>query len=340
MKVKVLCSLQRLRGFPRSHVFPHSEKINRVGGCNLVSGSPVSQQTECLSQHTEEMGGGESKPESPVLDEPWRQINWDDKQHDVQFLNDYAPQTDVEQLRILLHGPIGAGKSSFVNSVKTVLEGKMCRKAPVAKSVSSYTKEYKTYKVQKGSRNTFFSFVLNDTMGLKYGSYKERRIHVKDIKRVMKGQVKDGYVFNPESKISKDDRFYNASPTPDDKVHVLVCVIDASTLPALKKENFEAIQEIRDEAGDRGIPHVTILTKIDEAFPEIHKDLKNVYRSKALKKRMEQFSADVGFPLNCIFPVKNYHSEINLNSDNDILILNALRNIINIGEERLSNRDE
>ncbi|KAF1377039.1 hypothetical protein PFLUV_G00217740 [Perca fluviatilis] len=37
--------------------------------------------------------------------------------------------------------------------------------------------------------------------------------------------------------------------------------------------------------------------------------------------------------MNCIFPVKNYHEEINLNSDIDSLILSALTNIINFGDD-------
>lgn len=48
---------------------------------------------------------------------------------------------------------------------------------------------------------------------------------------------------------------------------------------------------------------------------------------------MEQFSADVGIPMNCIFPVKNYHEEIDLDSDVDLLILSALKHIINFGED-------
>lgn len=48
---------------------------------------------------------------------------------------------------------------------------------------------------------------------------------------------------------------------------------------------------------------------------------------------MEEFSASVGVPMNCIFPVKNYHSEIHLNDDIDSLILSALRQMVDFGDD-------
>uniref|UniRef100_A0A8C9YVE2 Interferon-induced protein 44-like n=2 Tax=Sander lucioperca TaxID=283035 RepID=A0A8C9YVE2_SANLU len=209
----------------------------------------------------------------------------------------------------------------------------MSRKAGVANSGETQTKKYKTYRIQKDGQDTFCSLVLSDTMGLECNSNRRIKVYVKDIKRAMKGRVRDGYTFNPESKISKEDRYYNLAPTANDKVHVLVCVVDASTLSQMSPKAIETLQDIREEASDLDIPQVAILTKIDMICPEIKKDLRNVYRSKILKKKMEKFSAEVGIPMNCIFPVKNYHEENNFNSDIDSLILSALKDIIdNLGQ--------
>ncbi|XP_030261226.1 interferon-induced protein 44-like isoform X1 [Sparus aurata] len=287
------------------------------------------------------MGGKKSKPvEAPLLVKPWRQVNWRDDQSALQFVNNYKPHVEGQQIRVLLHGPVGAGKSSFINSVQSVLHGRISVQALVDNATHDcFTKQYKTYKIQKGNPDTFYPFVLNDIMGLKCSNRRSSKIHLKDMKRVLKGNVKDGYTFNADCKISKEDRHYNTSPTLNDKVHVLVCVIDANTTSLIKDEVLMGIQDIRDEASELGIPQVAIFTKIDQACPETQEDVKNVYRSKLLKQKIEQFSADVGIPLNCIFPVKNYHEESDLDTDTNTLILNALRNIIHFGNDFLNHKN-
>uniref|UniRef100_A0A8D0D573 G domain-containing protein n=1 Tax=Sander lucioperca TaxID=283035 RepID=A0A8D0D573_SANLU len=256
-----------------------------------------------------------------------------DNQRDLQHVKDYKPQTDGQLLRILLHGQIAAGKSSFINSVQGVIKGRVSKDAGAANSGSSHTKRYKTYRIRKDGQNTFCSFGLNDTMGLECNSNRRRKVSVKDIKRVMKGRVRDGYTFNPESKILKEDRYYNAAPTANDKVHVLVCVVDASRVHLMSPKAIETLQDIREEASDLDIPQVAIFTKIDLICPEIKKDLRNVYRSKILKEKMEEFSAEVGIPIDCIFAVKNYHEENDFNSETYTLILSALKHIITFGDD-------
>ncbi|XP_022625737.1 interferon-induced protein 44-like isoform X2 [Seriola dumerili] len=283
------------------------------------------------------MGAKNSKSQPPILSQPWRKINWEDKQTDLQFVKHYNPQTEGQQLRILLHGPVGAGKSSFINSVQSVLQGRMYIQA-LADNISheSFTKKYTTYKIQKESPNTFYPFVFNDIMGL--GPNKD--VLVDDVKLALKGHIKDGYLFNPVSKISEDHMFYKKSPDLNDKVHVLVLVICADTLPVLTDEIVLKVKEIRAAASDLGIPQIAILTKIDRTCPEIKQDLKNVYKLEFTKKEMEKLSAEVGIPMNCIFPVKNYHEEIDVDNDTDALLLSSLRNIITCGDDHINFKNQ
>uniref|UniRef100_A0A671TX87 Interferon-induced protein 44-like n=1 Tax=Sparus aurata TaxID=8175 RepID=A0A671TX87_SPAAU len=269
-------------------------------------------------------------PSPPLLSEPWRTIHWGDNQSALQHVKDYKPPTEGQHIRILLYGPSGAGKSSFINSVQSVLQGKMCSQALVDNVSLSFTRQYTTYKIPKEDGQSFYPFVFNDIRGLEIRD----GVLVDDIKLVLRGHMRDGYKFNPASTLSEDDLFYNKNPSTNDRVHILVLVTNTEFV--MDAETVQKIQEIRMEASDLDIPQVAIVTKIDEICPEITDNLQNVYKVKYMKEKMEQFSAEVGIPMTSIFPVKNYHEEIDINSDIDSLILSALKHIITTGGDHVN----
>uniref|UniRef100_A0A3Q2ZZV1 Interferon-induced protein 44-like n=1 Tax=Kryptolebias marmoratus TaxID=37003 RepID=A0A3Q2ZZV1_KRYMA len=257
-----------------------------------------------------------------VLRNPWREISWGDITGERSYVKDFQPQNDdVRHIRVLLYGPVGAGKSSFINSVSNVLRGRMTNSALVS---------YETHKIQKENRGNYYPFVFNDIMGLEDGA--GRGVSTHDIKLALMGHVKEGYKFNPVSPLSAGDPFYNSSPSPDDRVHVLVCVHSANSAE-MKSSVLQKMREIRESASDLGIPQLAVVTKIDEACGETDNSLKNVYKSKHLKKKMTDFSSSLGIPMNCILPIKNYSKETCMNVDVDTLILSALRLIIDFGDD-------
>ncbi|XP_034084786.1 interferon-induced protein 44-like [Gymnodraco acuticeps] len=270
----------------------------------------------------------------------WRSVPWGNNEIELQIVKKYQPSKEDVQLRCMVYGPVGAGKSSFINSVESVLRGKITDRAKTDSiGGESFTKTYKAYKIRKGEPGTHYPFVFNDIMGLERDE--GRGVCVEDVKLAMKGHVKDGYKFNPVSALSEDDQHYNSDPSLNDRVHVLVCVIpgniaglqnDNATLQ-LPTEDVKKLREVRLAARDMGIPEIAILTKIDEACPEVGKDIRNVYKSNYLKKKMEEVSGVLGVPQSRIFPVKNYHEELNTNDDIDTLILSALTQMIESGED-------
>ncbi|XP_035986052.1 interferon-induced protein 44-like [Fundulus heteroclitus] len=287
-------------------------------------------------------GSGSSKPSpqpdpppqpSPLLETPWRDISWGGNKQALHYLKRFQPQNDeVEHIRVLLYGPVGAGKSSFINSINNVFQERMTHQALTSARTAdqSFTKKYVAYKIQKEGRGNFYPFVFNDIMGLEDGD--GRGVRADDLKLALKGHVKEGYKFNPSSSLSAGDPCYNSSPSVSDRVHVLVCIHDANA-SQMKSSVLQKMKEIREAASELGIPQLAILTHIDEACSETEKNLRNVYKSKHLKKKMGDFSSSLGIPMNCILPVKNYSKEIQLNQDVDTLILSALTPMIDFGDD-------
>ncbi len=54
--------------------------------------------------------------------------------------------------------------------------------------------------------------------------------------------------------------------------------------------------------------------------------------------QMQECSDSVGVPVSHIFPVKNYHEEIDTQNDIDVLILKALTQIVHIADDLLNRR--
>ncbi|CAL8311813.1 unnamed protein product [Arctogadus glacialis] len=290
------------------------------------------------------MGGGGST-EQTVLQTPWRTVHWGKKKDELEWLESFRPQSDnVKHLRVLLCGPAGSGKSSFINSVDSICQKRITGPADannaqeadpeLAKTAGhSYTLKYKTHRIQKGKSGQYYPFVFNDVMGLE----PTNGILLEDITLAMKGYVKDNYKFDPKTPLDDSNDCYINNPTSNDKAHILVFVLAVDINHVADPLMFKKMTEIRLAARDLDIPQIAILTKIDEKSCDlVKKDLKNVYSSTNIKNAMEKLSNTVGFPLNCIFPLKNYHGEIELNDEMDMLILSALRKILDLANDRVN----
>ncbi|KAI4873967.1 hypothetical protein NFI96_030644, partial [Prochilodus magdalenae] len=162
----------------------------------------------------------------------------------------------VRQLQFLLHGPVGAGKSSTINTIKSIFEGHQFINCLAAADSNgeSFTK-----------------------------------------------------TFQPKASISKDDEHYISNPTLNDQIHCLISVIPADKITLMGDEVIQKMKAIRTEASDLKIPQLVFLTRVDLACQMTKKDLTKIYQSKKIKEKMQQCLARLGVPMNCIFPVMNYH---------------------------------
>ncbi|XP_060945505.1 interferon-induced protein 44-like [Limanda limanda] len=273
---------------------------------------------------------------SGLFKKPWREVSEKGKDN-LKFVKSYQPQNkQVKHLRILLHGPVCAGKSCFINSVDSVLKGRPACRAQTDASYAgrSFTKKYQTFDFTK-SPGAKYSFVFNDIMGFEQDS--DSGVPVEDIKLALRGHVIEGYKFDPYKELMEGDDGFNSDPTLEDKVHVLVCVVPADTVSRLSDEMVKKIREVRLAASELGIPQLAILTRVDEACPEVKEDTSNIYKSKYLKEQVDRYHQRLGLPMNCIFLVKNYSDEIASNRGMNAAILCALRQMLCFGEDFLEN---
>uniref|UniRef100_A0A8C1S4K9 G domain-containing protein n=1 Tax=Cyprinus carpio TaxID=7962 RepID=A0A8C1S4K9_CYPCA len=265
--------------------------------------------------------------------EAWRSFDWRQKEALKERLEKFTPYNpDVTNIKILVAGQTGAGKSSFINSVLSAFQGEIVNEALADASESaashSFTKTLRTYRIRSGDAD--LPFELCDVKGLEPEKIEKNKI------LSIYGHVKEGYKFEERS-LTSDDEHDNQNPSLSDQAFCLVYVIDANTFQPYAEDKIitEKLRLIRQEISDKGIPQVIVMSKVDEASPLVKNDLQMVYKSRIIKERMELCSYKVGVPVSHIFPVKNYHNEINTNDNVDVLILKALDQIVRSANARL-----
>ncbi|XP_016103955.1 interferon-induced protein 44-like [Sinocyclocheilus grahami] len=237
--------------------------------------------------------------------------------------------SSVKEARILLVGPVGAGKSSFFNSINSAFKGYVSSQANTGTAGTSLTTQFRPYYIKPSSSVTHVPFILCDTMGLEDGVNTGLDV---DFATILKGHIQDKYQFNPLMPIQPDSPHFHKSPGLKDKIHCVVFVIDISRVKLLSDKMIEKFVVFRKKANQLSIPQLVLLTKVDEACPLVAEDLKNVYQSHYINKMMQEVSFQLGVSLSVVVPVKNYYQELEIDPQTDILLLNAVVQMLRAAE--------
>ncbi|XP_060784892.1 interferon-induced protein 44-like [Neoarius graeffei] len=156
------------------------------------------------------------------------------------------------------------------------------------------------------------------------GAEAEGGVHTEDIILALKGHMKEGYLFNSATPLSESNRYYNQNPSLSVQMHCLVFITPADKISMMNKGFLEKLKRLRETASRMGIPQVVFMTRVDCACQLTKENLRNIYKSST-----DECSNVLGVPVNCIFPIMNYHEETHMNEDINCLMLNPLIQIIN-----------
>ncbi|KAL0160360.1 hypothetical protein M9458_044085 [Cirrhinus mrigala] len=259
------------------------------------------QRGKAFSFDAETLYGNDTELiECEVYKKPWRNILWtaDRRAELMEKIRNQKPlTTSVSCFQILMIGPVGAGKSSFFNSINSIFMGRITSKAIL-------TTQFRTYPVKDGRAGKSLPFVLCDTMGLEEQS--GAGLDIEDISSILQGHIPDRYKFNPISPFQPDEQ----KASRQEKIHCVVYVIDATKISLMSDKLQDKLTTIRRKVNSLG----------------------NLYVSSYIKTKV---SSRLGVSVSCVLPVKNYSQEVELELNCDVLLLTALQQMLNFADDYL-----
>ncbi|XP_046567344.1 interferon-induced protein 44-like isoform X2 [Haliotis rubra] len=274
------------------------------------------------------------KDGSIINDDPWRQLTECKSKVLKSEIETYSPIDGVKvgRVNILLVGAVGAGKSSYFNTMNSIFRGHVTSQACSGSAEHSLTTHYRKYKVRSPEGKPL-KFRLCDTRGLE----EAQGMDAADVVAILDGHLPDKYMFNPALSISPDTPGYKKTPKTQDTIHCVAFVIDGCSVDVFPDKILQNMKAIQQKANQRGIPQVVILTKVDKACPHVEEDPGTLFYSPAVSELVEQVSQLIGLPRAHVLPVKNYEKEMELVDDVDVPALISLRQMLRFADDYLYN---
>ncbi|XP_065936897.1 interferon-induced protein 44-like [Magallana gigas] len=273
------------------------------------------------------------------LDSFWRDSpEWSQQtfQELKEFVANYKPFEEIKipEVNILLIGPVGAGKSSFINTINTIFKGKMSSRACTGSAEISLTQKFYKFRVRDPTTKKHLCFRICDTRGVEDGV----SINSEDISFLLDGNLPNHYTFQLDSEASTERTGFVEEPTVREKMHVVGFVLDGSSLDVLSEGVVSKLKEIKRIVVDRSIPHLVFLTKIDKLCKLVEKDVSKMFVSRVVEDAVNNAAEVMALPRSQVLPVKNYEKEIALDTDINILALTALRKSLEFADDFLENQ--
>ncbi|KAL3875142.1 hypothetical protein ACJMK2_038070 [Sinanodonta woodiana] len=218
----------------------------------------------------------------------------------------------ISQMKLLLIGPVGGGKSSFFNTINSIFRGHVTSQACSGSAEHSLTTKYRMYQVRPSASSKPLPFRLCDTRGLE----EAQGLDAHEVSFIIGGNMPDGYQFNPSVQFSQETPGYIKVPSLKDMVHCIAFVLDGSTADVI---------------------HVVLLTKVDKVCHNVENDLSFIFKSGLISDLVDKVSQVMGLPRGHVLPIQNYEKELELDTKISILSLLVLRQMLRFSQDFLFN---
>ncbi|KAM6217074.1 interferon-induced protein 44-like [Rhynchocyon petersi] len=256
------------------------------------------------------------------------------RQHLLDELRAYKPSVCLTpEVRILLLGPVGSGKSTFINSVKSVFLGRVSHQALTGSDITSITEQFRIYSIEDGKDGVMLPFMLCDTMGL--DEKEDVGLCMEDIPHILKGSIPDRYQFNPQKSMIPTHSSFIISPSLKERIHCVAYVFDINSVNNLSSKLVEKFQRIQKEVLYRGIAHVVLFTNVNNWDKMFRDGFQSMSRSTAYERQIKQVVKMLNISISNILMVENYASEWQLEPFKDSLILSVVRQMLRITDDFL-----
>lgn len=234
---------------------------------------------------------------------------------------------ECRTINLIVVGLMGSGKSSLVNTLKTVARnsGEIATLSVVHRKYhSSTTKKLTKIPLMTLSNNTTVN--IFDCLGFSRDTNKHAALEA-DIKKTINGHIKHGYKFQAES-IQESDEYYRINPTLSDKMHCVLFVVNGNQDLKENDSVYMPLKSLQDDLEDMNIPIRMILTRADKPSVCGNSGLSYIFWSKEAKNKVEN-AKDCFSLQDCqVHPIANYVSRTRQTVTQDVLALLAMNNII------------
>lgn len=260
---------------------------------------------------------------------PWREPSKWDSTLEQKLLEEIKQTKPDVNLNLIVIGPVGSGKSSFINAVLSVAEGRKVSKAQAGYSASSYTLRYTAHTQKTLLKN----FIFRDTSGIEL--VVQSGLHVDDFIYLVKGNIQNLYEFNPAQPISPKDDKFRANPEPTDVTHCVIFVISAvDVYNEMPEAYIKKIKKLQTKLQAERVPRVLILTMADRLCEMVHKDVCNMFWSRKVQTAVKRASDIFQIEQASIHPVVNYETSYTLTPEQNVPLLLALKQNIQFAHDR------